>query len=125
LRDQTITENLTFPPSMMWEMFAARDDLLMFNKMVIEVQEKILSLLLALNNMYYWGSFKWADVMISYMPIKPHNLMVDMKGHYRLEPKYSAKLLLDNILAIIELVENLSPHIQTGNARAQLTSKRF
>jgi len=119
-----IRENIFFPPSMLWEIFAQRDDLIMFYQVVTQVHERLMYLLLGLNKLYFRGSLKWTDSIINTMKILPENFLVDYKGHYRLEPIPAARSLLRTVLSVLDLVDRHVPNVSTQEARERLDDKR-
>ena len=67
---------------------------MMFSKQMVQIEEKILHMLLGLNRKYYAG-FKWLDEVIHRLEVKPDNFAQRIKEVHRLPPEKAAESISD------------------------------
>ena len=87
--------------------WAEYDDVL---QIVFQIEEKILHILLGLNRVYYSG-FKWLDVVISRMSIKPSDLAYRLEEVYTLPPEEGAISIVKLVDETYALIEQHMPDI--------------
>jgi hypothetical protein len=94
-----------------WQMWLQRGpNMMMFYKSFVQIEEKILHMLLGLNRVYYFG-FKWLDVVISRMSIKPADLAQRLQEAYTLPPEDGAKSIAKLVDETYALIEQHMPEI--------------
>lgn len=97
-----------------WRMWLERGpNLMMFNKAMVQVEEKILHILLGLNREYYFG-FKWVDEVINRMAIKPENFAQRIKEVHRLPPDESAERVIQLVDETYDLIEKQMPEVDVN-----------
>lgn len=100
-----------------WQMWLQRgDNRMMFYKSIIQGEEKILHILLGLNKVYYFG-FKWLDVVIDKMSIKPSDFSRRLKELYVLPPEGAAKSMISLVDETYSLIEQHIPEIDIERLR--------
>lgn len=94
-----------------WHMWLQRGpNMMMFYNSFVQIEEKILHMLLGLNRVYYFG-FKWLDVVISRMSIKPSDLAHRLKEVYTLPPEDGAKSIVKLVDETYALIDQHMPEI--------------
>lgn len=94
-----------------WQMWLQRGpNMMMFYKSFVQIEEKILHMLLGLNRVYYFG-FKWLDVVISRMSIKPADVAQRLQEAYTLPPEDGAKSIVKLVDETYALIEQHMPEI--------------
>lgn len=94
-----------------WQMWLQRGlNMMMFYKSFVQIEEQILHMLLGLNRVHYFG-FKWLDVVISRMSIKPPNLAHRFQEVYTLPPEDGAKSIVKLVDETYALIEQHMPEI--------------
>lgn len=88
-------------------------NLMMLNKAMVQVEEKILHILLGLNREYYFG-FKWVDEVINRMAIKPENFAQRIKEVHRLPPDESAERVIQLVDETYDLIEKQMPEVDVN-----------
>jgi hypothetical protein len=120
-----VAEHLAFRPRALLEMFAARDDLLILHRGLVEIEQRILDVLLGLNRMYMAHPYhKWLDWEVARMRVAPPNLGRRLRAILRAEPRAAAAeihLLIEETFA---LVERHLPDFDTRPARAEFEQRR-
>jgi hypothetical protein len=123
---RTIVEaNLSFRPRFLLEMLAARDDLLLLYKGIVEIEHLILNALLALNRQYVsHPRHKWLDWQCAQLRIAPPNLARRLKQILRDEPGAAVDQLHRLIEELFDLVDRQLPDFDTSAARAEFAQRR-
>jgi len=117
--------NLSFRPRFFLEMLAARDDLLLLYKCIVEIEHLILNVLLALNRQYVSHPLhKWLDWQCAQLRIAPPNLARRLKQILRDEPAAAVEQLHRLIEELFDLVELQLPDFDTSAARAEFAQRR-
>ena len=94
-----------------WQMWLQRGpNMLMFYKSFVQIEEQILHMLLGLNRVYFFG-FKWLDVVISRMSIKPSDLAHRFQEVYTLPPEDGANSIVKLVDETYALIEQHMPEI--------------
>jgi len=94
-----------------WQMWLNRGpNMMMFIKTMIQVEEKLLHMLLGLNSEYYFG-FKWIDVVIRRMAIKPENFAQRFKELHMLPSYEGAESIIKLVDETYDLIEKHMPEI--------------
>jgi hypothetical protein len=120
-----VAEYLDFWPRFYAEMFAARDDLLILHRVLIEIEHQVLSVLMGLNRLFIaHPSFKWMDWQIAQMHIAPPDLARRLKQILRAEPQAAAREIHQLVEEIFDLVEQHLPGFDTTTARAKFDQPR-
>jgi predicted nucleotidyltransferase len=100
-----------------WQMWLARDNRMMFNQQMCDVQQRLLHMLLAVNRVYYFG-FKWLPSILAMLPKSPENLASRMAILNDVAPPVVAESLRELVEETYTLVEAHVP----GTSVEQLTS---
>jgi len=125
LARQIVAESLSFRPRFFLEMLAARDDLLLLYKGIVEIEHLILNVLLALNKQYVSHPLhKWLDWQCAQLRIAPPNLAQRLKRILRDEPSAAVDQLHRLIEELFDLVELHQPDFDTSAARAEFAQRR-
>jgi hypothetical protein len=120
-----VTHYLNFAPRFFTEMFAARNDLLILHRALVEIEHRILGVLMGLNRLYIaHPSFKWMDWQIAQMPIAPPDLAQRLKRILSAEPQAAARQIDQLIEEVFDLVEQQLPGFDTAAARAKFNQQR-
>lgn len=100
-----------------WQMWLQRgDNRMMFYKSIIQGEQKILHTLLGLNKVYYFG-FKWLDVVIDKMSIKPSDFSRRLKELYVLPPEGAVKSMIRLVDETYSLIEQHIPEVDVERLR--------
>jgi hypothetical protein len=120
-----VANDLSFRPRFFLEMLAARDDLLLLYKGIVEIEHLILNVLLALNRQYVSHPLhKWLDWQCAQLRIAPPNLALRLKRMLRDEPGAAVDQLHQLIDELFDLVELHLPGFDTSAARAGFAQRR-
>jgi hypothetical protein len=92
-------------------------NLMMFSKQMVQIEEKILHMLLGLNRKYYAG-FKWLDEVIHRLEVKPENFAQRIKEVHRLPPEEAAARISDLVDETYDLIEMQLPDIDVNWLRS-------
>ena len=96
---------------MRWRMLLHRGpNMMMLYNSFVQVEEKILHVLLGLNKVYYFG-FKWLDVVVNRMSVKPSNLVHRLQEVYILPPEDGAKSIVKLVDEAYDLIEQRMPEV--------------
>jgi predicted nucleotidyltransferase len=99
------------------EMYPERgNNLLLLYDKYVQVANKVLYTLLALNGMYYYG-FKWVDLQVAEMRIVPDNFSARLKQVFQSEPRVATSILAQLVEETYSLVERHMPEIDVERLR--------
>ncbi len=88
-----------------WEMYLQRGkNLPLIYQSYAQVQQNILHMLLGLNRIYYFG-FKWLDVVIERLILKPKDLSARLKQVFEVNPKDGAQQMIGLVEETYKLIE--------------------
>ncbi|MFL5801128.1 MAG: hypothetical protein ACJ8CR_05225, partial [Roseiflexaceae bacterium] len=105
-----VAQYLDFRPRFYAEMFAARDDLLLLYRALVEIEHRILGVLMGLNRLYMaHPAFKWMDWQIAQMRVAPPDLARRLKQILRTEPQAAAREIHQLVEEVFDLVEQHLP----------------
>jgi hypothetical protein len=125
LARRIVAENLSFRPRFFLEMLAARDDLLLFYRCIVEIEHLIMNVLLALGGQYVSHPLhKWLDWQCAQLRIAPPNLAPRLKRILRDEPGAAVDQLHRLIEELFDLVDRHLPGFDTSAARATFDERR-
>jgi len=100
-----------------WQMWLERgQNLVMLHQQLIDVQQKLLYVLLALNRQYYFG-FKWLDMVLAKFDIAPEDFPARFKDLYSLPPQQAAEFLAQLVEETYNLVEHHTPKVDVERLR--------
>jgi hypothetical protein len=120
-----VAQHLAFRPRTLMEMFAARDDLLILYRCLVEVEQLIVSVLMGLNRLYIAHPYhKWLDWQIGQMHVAPPNLGRRLRQILRDEPLAAVQKIHALIEEVFALVEQHLPDLDTSAARAEFGQPR-
>jgi hypothetical protein len=121
----SIERYLDFKQRFYTEMFAARDDLLLLYRALVEIEHRIMGVLMGLNRLYIaHPAFKWMDWQIAQMHVTPPDLARRLKQVLRDEPQAAAQQINRLIEEVFGLVEQHLPEFDTAGARAEFDQPR-
>lgn len=107
-----------------WEMYLHRSqNLPMLYQSFSYVHQRLLHVLLGLNRVYYFG-FKWLDVVVDRLDIKPDNLLERLQQPYQVSPDEGAKQIIALVDEVFDLVEHHLPDANTDRLRSIFHYKR-
>lgn len=120
-----VAQHLVFRPRALLEMFAARDDLLILYKGLVQTEDWIMSVLLGLNRLYIaHPAHKWLDWQIAQMQIAPPDLARRLRQILRDEPRAAVREIHMLVEEVFALVEQHLPDFDTSEARAEFGQPR-
>ncbi len=107
-----------------WEMFLDRqENLPLLYLSFSQVQMKVLHVLLGMNHIYYSG-FKWLDIVVDSLTIKPADLSRRLRQIYQVKPAAGAEQLAALVEETYDLVEQHVPGIDVDRLRRIFRYKR-
>jgi hypothetical protein len=108
------------------ELLAARGDVLLLNRIFVEIGRQLIGALLGLNRQYLAtpDGLKWMDETIDALSIKPADLSARLKSAFRIEPDAGVRLLKELIVETLHLVETHAPDFDTAPYWANLGKRR-
>jgi predicted nucleotidyltransferase len=125
LRHAMVREHLEFRPRELLEMFAARDNTLILYRSLVEISQRILDVLMALNRIYLPHPYhKWLDWEVAQLPIGPPDLAGRLRTLLRAKPETAADEIHRLIEETFALVERHMPEIDTRPLRAEFETRR-
>lgn len=106
------------------EMWLARgDNLMMLYHSFTQIQQQLLHVLLGLNHVYYFG-FKWLDVVVNRLELKPVRLLPRLRRVYQVEPTAGAHDLAELVEETYDLIEEHLPDIDVDWLRRVFRYRR-
>jgi hypothetical protein len=108
------------------DLLAARGDILLLNRIFVEIGRQLIGALLGLNRQYLAtpDGLKWMDETIAAMPIKPPDLSNRLKTAFRIEPEDGVRRLKELIAETLRLVEVHEPEFDTAPYWANFDKRR-
>jgi hypothetical protein len=108
------------------DLLAARGDILLLNRIFVEIGRQLIGALLGLNRQYLAtpDGLKWMDETIDALSIKPPDLSARLKTAFRIEPDAGVRLLKELIVETLHLVETHAPGFDTTPYWANLGKRR-
>jgi hypothetical protein len=120
-----IGEHLNFRPRYILEMFAARDDVLILHRDLVDAAQHILDVLMGLNRLYAPHPYhKWLNWEIGQLRIAPPDLNRRLRYTLRAEPRAAVDQIHRLIEETFALVEQHLPDFDTNAARAVFDEQR-
>lgn len=120
-----VAKHLEFRPRELLEMFAARDNTLILHRGLVEIAQRILDVLMALNRVYLPHPYhKWLDWEVAQLPIAPPDLAGRLRRILRDEPRAAADAIHELIEETFALVERYMPDFDISAARAEFELRR-
>ena len=83
----------------------------------------MLHVLLGLNKVYYFG-FKWLDVIVERLALKPPNLMQRLRRAYHVDPAAGAREVSAIVEEVYDLIEGELPEIDVDWLRTVFRYRR-
>ena len=106
-------------------MLAGRNAVIPLMALFVAMEPRILRILLALNRVFLPAPrFKWADRLITQMPIAPVDLGKRLRWVYRAEPASAVAELQRLMEEVLDLVDQAMPGLDTAFAREWLSYRR-
>lgn len=100
-----------------WEMFLHRgENLMLLYQSFASVHQNVLHMLLGLNRVYYFG-FKWVDVAIERLTLKPDHLAARIRRAYQVAPNEGAREVIALVEDTFNLVETHLPEVNIKRLR--------
>jgi hypothetical protein len=107
-----------------YEMWLARgENLMMLYGSFAQVEQQLLHVLLGLNRRYY-GGFKWLDLLVEQLPVKPPDLLRRLRLVFRAAPAEGAAVLAALVGDTYALVEREMPEIDVDRLRVIFRYRR-
>ena len=107
------------------DMLAGRNAVIPLMALFVAMERRILRILLALNRVFLPDPrFKWADRLITQMPIAPVDLGKRLRWVYRAEPASAVAELQRLMEEVLDLVDQVMPDLDTAFAREWLSYRR-
>ena len=107
------------------DMLAGRNAVIPLMELFVAMERRILRILLALNRVFLPDPrFKWADRLITQMPIAPADLGKRLRWVYQAEPAAAVVELQRLMEEILDLVDQAFPGLDTPFAREWLSYRR-
>ena len=120
-----VAQHLEFRPRYLMEMLAARDDVLLLHRCLVEVEQLIMDVLMGVNRVYAPHPYhKWLDWEIGQLTIAPPNLNRRLRQILRAEPRAAVDQLHLLIEETFALVDRHLPDFDTSAARAVFDEQR-
>lgn len=120
-----VAEHLMFPSRELLEMFAERDNTLMLHRSLVDIAQRILDVLTALNRLYLPHPYhKWLDWEIGQMRVAPPRLASRLRETLRAEPRAAAEQIAGLIEETFALVERHMPDFDTAPAKSEFELHR-
>jgi len=120
-----VAQYLDFRPRFFTEMLAARNDLLILHRALVEIEHRILGVLMGLNRLYMAHPvFKWMDWQIAQMRIAPPDLARRLRQILSAEPQAASRQINQLIEEIFGLVEQHLSGFDTTEAWAEFDQPR-
>jgi hypothetical protein len=120
-----IAQHLEFRPRYLLEMLAARDDVLVLHRDLVDAEQRILDVLMGLNRRYAPHPYhKWLDWEIGQLRLAPPDLNRRLRQVLRAEPRAAVGELHKLIEETFTLVEQHLPAFDTRAARAVFEEQR-
>jgi len=105
------------------EMLAKRDDFTLVYFALSEATEKLLSILMGLNGIYYPG-LKWMYRLIAELTRAPQNLGERIREVFKADPLSAMAILRDLMLETYALINAHMPEVDTTEARLEFLKQR-
>ena len=106
------------------EMWLARgENLTMLYESFVHAQQKMLHVLLGLNNVYYF-KFKWLDVVAGRLEHKPPDLVTRLRRVYQVPPAAGAREVAALVEETYDLIERQLPEIDVDRLRTVFRYRR-
>ena len=107
------------------DMLAGRNAVIPLMALFVAMERRILRILLALNRIFLPDPrFKWADRLITQMPIAPVDLGKRLRWVYQAEPAAAVAELQRLMEEVLDLVDQAVPGPDTAFAREWLSYRR-
>jgi hypothetical protein len=120
-----VAQHLEFRPRYLMEMLAARNDVLMLHRCLVEVEQLIMDVLMGVNRVYAPHPYhKWLDWEIGQLKHTPPDLNRRLRWILTAEPRAAVDQLHQLIEETLELVERHLPAFDTSAARAVFDERR-
>jgi Domain of unknown function (DUF4037) len=125
LAQAMVAQHLEFRPRYLLEMLAARDDVLVLHRELVDAQQHLLDVLMGLNRLYAPHPYhKWLDWEAGQLRIAPPDLNCRLRQVLRAEPHAAVEEIHQLIEETFVLVERHLPGFDTGQARAVFEERR-
>jgi hypothetical protein len=120
-----IGQHLEFRPRYLLEMLAARDDVLVLHRDLVDAEQRILDVLMGLNRRYAPHPYhKWLDWEVGQLRLAPPDLNRRLRQVLRADPRAAVGELHKLIEETFTLVERHLPAFDTSAARAVFDEQR-
>ena len=120
-----VAQHLEFRPRYLLQMLAARNDVLLLHRCLVEVEQLIMDVLMGVNRVYAPHPYhKWLDWEIGQLKITPPELNGRLRQVLRAEPRAAVDQLHQLIEETFALVEQYLPDFDTSAARAVFDERR-
>src|SRR5215216_3598665 len=120
-----VAQHLEIRPRYLMEMLAARDDVLMLHRCLVEVEQLIMDVLMGVNRVYAPHPYhKWLDWEIGQFKVAPPDLNRRLRQVLYAEPRLAVDQLHQLVEETFTLVEQHLPNFDTSAVRAVFDERR-
>lgn len=124
ISEAIVRRNLRFFPQWSYDMLGRREDWILYNQLMTQAVENVVSILIGLNRQFLPYRLKHMSFIISELAIKPPHLDEEITTILRGEPAKAVDSLIKTITQTFDLIDRHMPQIDSKSVRDNFNYRR-